>query len=146
MALITLTTPTTLLSCYHSLEGLNTQSTMITPKTASCVLVDAKRKILLPPFSLSISPSEYQLCNAIFPLLRVAVPALRDQEDQNFKLYKPLTDISISSDQSHLTEEQVNLADSLTSSHTLWTLLSQRPSVIDLVICVPDGQCSFFIY
>ena len=110
-----------------------------------CILIDEKRKILLS-FRLCISDTYQPFRMGVLPLLRVAVPALRDQQDQNLKLYMPLTDIFISRDQSHLTKEQVNLADSLTSSHTLQTILSQRHSVVDLVICVPDSRCSFFIY
>ena len=112
-----------------------------------CILIDESRKILLRPFRLCISSKYHTLLMGVLPLLRVAVPALRDQGDQELKLYKPLTStrpIFISRDQSHLTEEQVDLADSLTSSHALQTILSHRPSAVDLVICVPDGQCSFF--
>jgi hypothetical protein len=119
---------------------------MSTLATISCILIDAKCKILLRPFCLSISPSKFQLCDEIFPLLRVAVPALRDQEDEKLKLYKPLTAISCDQ-QSDLTEEQVNLVNSLPStSYSLQAVLSDGPSVVDLVICVPDSLCSFFIY
>ena len=146
--LITPTTPATPLSItlLCCITPLNTQSnTMNTPKTVSCVLIDSKCKILHRPFCLSISPSKFQLCDVIFPLLRVAVPALRDQEDRKLKLYKPLTAIP-RDQQSNLTEEQVNLADPLPSSHLLRTILLCRPSDVDLVISVPDSQCLFFIY
>ena|SRR6201996_2528525 len=106
----------------------------------SCVLIDTNRKILLPPFGLSMIIShQHQL---IFSLLRVAVPALRDQEDRKLKLYKPLTAIP-RDQQSNLTEEQVNLADPLPSSRLLRAILPCRPSDVDLVISVPDSQCLF---
>jgi len=143
--LITPTTPATPLSItlLCCITPLNTQSnTMNTPKTVSCVLIDSKCKILHRPFCLSISPSKFQLCDVIFPLLRVAVPALRDQEDRKLKLYKPLTAIP-RDQQSNLTEEQVNLADPLPSSRLLRAILPCRPSDVDLVISVPDSQCLF---
>jgi hypothetical protein len=110
-----------------------------------CVLIDKRRKILISPFRLTILENKYDILRVVIPFLRVAVPALRDQEEQDLKFYKPLTDISLSQ-QSHLAGEQVNLADPLPSSRSLQTILSYRSSVVDLVICVPDSQCSFFIY
>lgn len=103
--------------------------------TLLCVVINRQRAVLLQPFGLNVPT--LATCGVIFTLLKVAIPALRDEEDPIFELYKPLTSIAKSSPLNELTEAQVDLGNPLhPSSHSIQEMRSHDPHGVHAIICL----------
>lgn len=112
--------------------------------TLHCIVINGQHAVLLQPFDLRVP--RIGTCTMIFPLLRIAVPILRDEEPLVVKLYRPLTSI-LSSHLSELTKAEVDLEDPIIPSWltTQW-IHSQDTSRIHIIICVHPQSMFFLIY
>lgn len=115
-----------------------------------CIIIDPSLRVLHNHFWLRVPATE--TCDKIFPLLRVAVPSLRNSNDAALRLYKPRTDITPRALR-HLDDTQVDLENPVETQSLIRNEFQGQQRIdsapgdsfpVDTIICLDGGAESKF--